>query len=147
MLHVEGNPPIGAKRNVGCEHARGSIICHWDDDDYSAPERIADQVARMQSTGKPVTGYHTMRFRKEDETWMYRGDPSFALGTSLCYQRSWWERHPFPGLQVGEDNEFVAAANEAGAVASTDAGELMYATIHADNTSPRKLTAKNWIKL
>jgi glycosyltransferase involved in cell wall biosynthesis len=29
--------PLGAKRNFACEQARGRIIMHCDDDDWSAP--------------------------------------------------------------------------------------------------------------
>jgi hypothetical protein len=32
---------------------------HWDDDDYSAPERISVQVERLRVSGKPLTGFHT----------------------------------------------------------------------------------------
>lgn len=146
-LHLEGQPPIGAKRNFGCEQAGGSIIVHWDDDDYSSPGRIADQVMRLEGSGQPVTGYRTMRFTNGTESWLYRGGPLFALGTSLCYRKSWWTKHPFPGLHVGEDNHFVAEAAEHGAISTAEAGELMYATIHPGNTSPRNLNASNWTKL
>src|SRR3954465_8432998 len=43
---------IGAKRNWGCQRATGELIAHWDDDDYSAPTRLADQVARLLESGK-----------------------------------------------------------------------------------------------
>src|SRR5690348_4458021 len=38
---------IGAKRNYGCAHACGEIIAHWDDDDYSAQQRLTEQVALL----------------------------------------------------------------------------------------------------
>jgi glycosyltransferase involved in cell wall biosynthesis len=52
----------GYKRNVCCEAAKGEIICHFDDDDASMPTRIADQVERLQKTGKPITGYSSLFF-------------------------------------------------------------------------------------
>jgi hypothetical protein len=47
-------------------------------------------------------------------------------------------------VQVGEDGEFVEEARAHGAIASVDAGDLMYATVWSGNTSPRRLTDKRW---
>ena len=143
LIHLAGWPEVGAKRNYGCEHAAGEIIAHWDDDDYSAPGRLADQVERLLESGKAVTGFHSMRFTDGVRWWKYEGTRNYALGTSLCYWRDWWSAHRFPVVQVGEDNQFVAAAHSAGELVTADAGELMYATNHAGNTSPRKL-GDNW---
>ena len=38
---------VGQKRNLACAEARGEIIVHWDDDDWSAPFRISYQVAEL----------------------------------------------------------------------------------------------------
>jgi O-antigen biosynthesis protein len=143
LIHLEGRPAIGAKRNYGCERAAGEIVAHFDDDDYSANGRIADQVQRLLESGKAVTGYHSMRFTDGVRWWKYEGTPNYALGTSLCYRRDWWNRHRFPAVQVGEDNAMVAAAHAAGELVTADTGDLMYATNHSGNTSPRKL-GDNW---
>jgi glycosyltransferase involved in cell wall biosynthesis len=58
-IHFGIKHSIGAKRNLGCEAARGEIIAHWDDDDYSAPGRLEDQVRRILTSGKAVTGYNS----------------------------------------------------------------------------------------
>jgi glycosyltransferase involved in cell wall biosynthesis len=144
LLELAGAPQIGDKRNLGCDRALGDIVAHWDDDDWSAPERLADQVARLIETGLAVTGYRTMRFTDGSRSWLYTGSPLFALGTSLCYLREWWRAHPFPQIQIGEDNVFVDAANQAWQLATVDAGELMYATVHATNTSPRSCSGSSW---
>lgn len=143
LIHlVEAPQTIGDKRNLGCERAAGSVICHWDDDDVSACERISDHVRRMGETGLPVTGYHSMRFTDGERWWKYSGTPGYALGTSLCYARSYWEKHRFRSINVGEDNYFVECAQVERKIASVDAGEFMYATIHPGNTSPRNNA--NW---
>lgn len=143
LIHLDGRPEIGAKRNYGCERAAGEIIAHFDDDDYSAPGRLADQVEHLLETGKAVTGFHSMRFTDGVCWWKYEGTRNYALGTSLCYRRDWWSRNRFPIVQIGEDNQFVAAAHAAGELVTADAGDLMHATNHAGNTSPRKL-GDNW---
>lgn len=85
-----------------------------------------------------------MQFRGNGETWLYTGHP---IGTSLCYRRDWWLSHRFAPVQVGEDNSFVAEARAHGAIDSVDSGELMVASIHAGNTSPRNLSGNNWRKI
>jgi glycosyltransferase involved in cell wall biosynthesis len=139
-LHIDGGL-IGQKRNFGSERADGEVIAVWDDDDYSAPGRLADQIGRLQESGNGVTGYHSMRFTDGQQWWQYRGEENYALGTSLCYRRDWWKNHPFKSVQVGEDNGFVADAVAHGQLISVDARELMYATVHNANTSPRCMGA------
>lgn len=39
-----------------------SVIIHWDDDDYSHPNRIAEQVAFLQESGADVVGYSDLLF-------------------------------------------------------------------------------------
>lgn len=138
-LHLPGSPKIGAARNAGCEAARGEIVAHFDDDDFSAPERLAEQLARLRGSGRAVTGYHSMRFTDGARWWQYHGAACYALGTSLCYRRDWWQRNRFEPVQVGEDNGFVMRANAARELVSVDAGAMMWATIHSGNTSPRQL--------
>jgi glycosyltransferase involved in cell wall biosynthesis len=148
-IHLPGKPPIGALRNAGCETARGEIIAHFDDDDFSAPGRLADQIGRMlAATGCSVTGYRAMRFTDGRQWWEYSGPAKYALGTSLVYRREWWLMHRFPEVMVGEDNGFVAQAAARGGLVSVPAGEMMWATIHAGNTSPRgNPTGSSWAKL
>jgi O-antigen biosynthesis protein len=147
LIHLDGWPEIGGKRNYGCERAAGDVIAHFDDDDYSAPGRLADQVQRLLESGKAVTGFHSMRFTDGVRWWKYEGTRNYALGTSLCYRRAWWQAHRFPAIQIGEDNAMVAAAWNADQLSTSDAGDLMYASIHAGNTSPRRMLGDNWKSL
>ena len=135
---------IGGKRNWGCERAKGELIAHFDDDDYSAPGRLTDQVERLQKSGRAVTGYHTMRFTDGARWWVYEGKPAVTLGTSLLYRRDWQWTHPFCDVQVGEDGVFVSGAEAAGQLIAVDAGGMMYATIHPGNTSLREPGEKHW---
>jgi hypothetical protein len=84
-----------------------------------------------------------MRFTDGSRWWKYLGTRNYALGTSLCYRREWWEVNKFPALQIGEDNAFVENAARRRQLVTEDAGELMYATIHPGNTSPRN-KGSNW---
>ena len=99
-----------------------------------------DQIERLESSGKAITGYRTMRFTDGANWWMYFGVPDFALGTSLCYRRDWWEGHRFPPKHIQEDCAFVYQAQDCGQIVVADAGDFMHATIHRGNTSCRMTT-------
>jgi hypothetical protein len=132
--HVE---TIGELRNRAIQQAKGfDIIVHADDDDYSHPNRIAEQVALLQSSGKECVGYREVLFWRsscqvyvgemqgplgphpvfelhDGEAWLYSNrDPRYCIGASLCYWRRVWERHPFPALPknregLTEDNAWL----------------------------------------
>ena len=61
--HVEGvevDLSAGTSKDCGAD-----ILIHWDDDDYSHPNRIAEQVALLQSSGADVVGYRECLFWRE----------------------------------------------------------------------------------
>lgn len=132
-------PLVGVKRNFGCHLAAGTLVAIWDDDDFSAPDRLTRQVERLLDSGVAVTGYRTMPFTDGQRWWMYRGEPAFALATSLLFRRAWWEKHPFQNTQIGQDEAFAKQAADAGQLLTVDDEGLMYATIHPGNTSPREV--------
>lgn len=149
---VPGSKTTGEMRNLCAKLAQGEIFCHFDSDDWSAPERVSDQVARLGTFGV-VTGYHAMLFYDERDgrcyLWQMPYVPTrirFALGTSLCYRRAWWEHHPFLPLQVGEDNRFFQQAQRVAyrLVTTVAAGALMVARVHDQQTSRKSLTKTSY---
>jgi len=136
---------IGEKRNRLCELASGDIIATFDDDDYSAPGRINDQLERLMSSGAMLTGYNEMLFETEDgECWLRTGEKDHVIGTSMMYRREFWKANPFPSGAgrsidfVGEDTVFLSAARRIHSVAAVPAGEMMLARIHGGNTITKK---------
>lgn len=96
---------IGELRNrairwsVEVNRLEPDIFIHWDDDDLSHPDRIAEQVAHLQSSGADVVGYDELLFwRMSSEAWLLRNKSSARWGTTFCYWRKTWERKPFPDL-------------------------------------------------
>ena len=146
----EPQQPLGTKRNRCCFLSHGEIICHFDSDDWSEPTRIADQVQRLRQSGKRVTGYYSMLFFDEggEPEWGYHElAPSYeALGTSLCYEKSYWEQEPFRNIPwlnlpcVGEDNDFVARAVQRNAWISDKGAGMMVARVHVKQTSPKTIS-------
>jgi len=132
---------IGQHRNAANEYASQphagfkahDILIHFDDDDWSHPNRIAEQVAFLQMSGADVVGYNQMLFWRDftqqadahasgvvhrdydGEAWLYTAAAGLtpALGTSLCYWRKTWERQPFnhalpkAGGGMSEEAEFL----------------------------------------
>lgn len=137
---VTGHLSIGEKRNLGCANALGEVIVHWDDDDHSEPDRVADQVQRLIDTGKSVVAYHSIKFTDGVNWWQYHGDSSFGFDTSLCYRKSFWEGERFNHINDGLEYGFRAVAIRQGQFISTDAGDLMHVSIHPGNTGPRVMT-------
>jgi len=133
---------IPEKRNWCCEMASGKIVIHWDSDDWSAPNRIADQVQRLEESDKAMTGYNSILFYEEQTAiWgRYVLDNVSAFGTSLCYRKSWWMDHPFDeALTIGEDNRAVMIAGGEQQFVTADGTSMMVARVHAGNTSHKDM--------
>lgn len=137
-------PNLGAKRNRACELARGDVIAHWDDDDWSHPARLAVQLEHL--TGD-VTGFRLMVFWDEgrDRAFLYSGAAEReVLGTSLLYRRDWWRANRFPGINVGEDNAFRRHAMRRGRLRVVDGAGLMVATTRRDQGGNPRTIDRLW---
>lgn len=137
---------IGTKRNLACEAARGELICHFDDDDWSAAGRIRDQVTRLLDSRKQMTGYHSITYWDGVRAYRYVSPiPQYAIGATMCYRKSFWDTHRFPAKSYAEDNPLVYKACDEGQLITVDAGQLMVVRSHASSTSsPEKLRQSTW---
>jgi glycosyltransferase involved in cell wall biosynthesis len=144
-----GPATIGFKRNLGTRAATGEIIAVWDDDDFSAPGRLAHQAARLVETEKAVTGYHEMDFTDGANWWHYRnGPPGYVFDTSLMFRRDWWLLHPFTNEQLCCEDAFKAEALRTGQLDVDGFDGRMHCTIHPSNTWPRRVThSTNWLQI
>jgi glycosyltransferase involved in cell wall biosynthesis len=144
-VRLSGMHSTGEMRNQCNERAQGSVICHFDSDDWSAPGRVTDQVTRLGVYGV-LTGYSAMFFYDDRDGQCYwwstpRTRALFALGTSLCYRREWWRQHPFLPLKIGKDYRFVQTVLHTAPshFSHTSAEALMVARVHNDQTSRKTL--------
>ena len=53
-VRLPSEPTVGAKRNLGCELARGELVAHWDDDDWIGHGRLSAQVSELTASGADV---------------------------------------------------------------------------------------------
>lgn len=136
--HVTGNPPVGEMRNIGVAMIGTDLVAHWDDDDWSAPDRLAHQVPILVDSGRAVAGYQRMLFAAGDgRVWLYRGTNTSLIGSSMVFRRQWAAAHPFKRVQQGEDVLFARHAFARGQAVGCDAECRMWASIHPGNTCPR----------
>lgn len=134
---------VGGLRNAVIAIAQiADLIAHFDYDDWSACTRLEEQVDFMDQSGCDVTGYYDMPFYDEttDKVYFYNSaNQHYALGTSLMYKRSVWERVPFPD-QTPEDTTWQ---NQVGRERILSRSSLvegdpgMIQTVHGKNASAR----------
>jgi hypothetical protein len=139
--------PLGEKRNLACDLARGQLIAHWDDDDWSAPYRLGYQVGELESRAAGLCGLRRALFFQPERgrAWLFEYAPRERrrlIGSSLCYRRELWERRPFAALAVGEDTRFIRV-HARRAFALHDDG-FFVGLIHGGNTSPKAVTTSGW---
>jgi ADP-heptose:LPS heptosyltransferase/glycosyltransferase involved in cell wall biosynthesis len=148
QIVVRAGMPIGAKRNLACRRARGDIIIHWDDDDWYAPWRIEYQVEELLRSGADICGADRLLYYEpqHERAWEYvyppRGRP-WVAGNTLCYRKGFWEQHPFPEINVGEDSRFVWACAPARVHRHTRC-DFVVGLIHDGNTSPKRTVSPPW---
>jgi glycosyltransferase involved in cell wall biosynthesis len=138
---------VGAKRNLGCELARGSIIAHWDDDDWHAFDRLTYQIGELQQSNADLVGIQRLLFFEpsSNKAWEYYYCPAKSLwfsGSTLCYKRKLWESHHFSDVNVGEDVRFVAGAN--GIYKVLQRYNFHVGIIHENNISKKNINGKYW---
>jgi glycosyltransferase involved in cell wall biosynthesis len=145
-VYLTEKQTIGSKRNLACEAARGEVICHFDDDDWSAAGRIRDQVTRLLQSGKQMTGYHSISYWNGTKAYRYvSAVPQYVVGTTMCYQKTFWDTHRFPPKNYAEDNTLVYSARDENQLIGADARQMMVVRSHAFCTSsPQKLRQDTW---
>ena len=141
-IRLERRMVVGEKRNVACQHARGPLIAHWDDDDWMADRRLTYQVSKLKESGADICGLATLLFWDPEtrQAWRYEqpgvSNPWLAGGT-LCYTTAHWRANPFARMNVGEDTRFVADSHHARTLVLPDC-TFYVALVHAGNTSVKQ---------
>jgi len=136
-IHLEKRISIGAKRNIAVTNAKGSIIAHWDDDDYFRPHRIREQVAPIINgeADMSVLEHHyyfhlptqTFFTVKRASSW----GPHFA---TFVYRKSLFDQGiRYPDSSMAEDYYFAESALNKGAritVLNNEDGKHVYLRHH-----------------
>ena len=143
---LRGRHTIGHKRNLACELACGSLIAHWDDDDWYPPWRLRRQVEALHQAGADVCGSSRLYFWEPatDRAWHYhyQGSDPVLVGTTLLYRKPAWARTRFPDIQIGEDVRFLASLR--GARHDLLEPSISVGLVHSGNTSRKQTAGRYW---
>lgn len=145
---------IGTKRNLACEQSRGDLIAHFDDDDWSHPDRVRFQVGALLAEGAEVCRLSQLSFFEINTkvAWLCRTPallhPSLSLGLpaggTLLYRRSYWSSSPFPDISLGEDMAFIASESRRDFSVLVPDYRLYVTMIHGSNTSDYSGKSSYW---
>jgi hypothetical protein len=141
---------IGAKRNLGCEQARGTLIAHWDDDDWMASRRLSYQVRELtRAGGKSICGLSQLLHfdPRQRRAWLYKypeRQKPWLAGNTLCYRLELWRGHRFPDISEGEDTRFLWSLPQS-AILPLDDHTFYVATVHDQNSSPKRTQDSRWL--
>jgi len=128
---MSGAPSLGKQRNTSLELARGKYVAIWDDDDWHAPTRLAEQAAAIHSSG--AAGCALIRLTLYDQR-MRRAYLSHrrAWEGTLVAQR---DQIPwYPDLPKGEDTPVLRELLASGRLFPLHRPELYVYVFHGGNT-------------
>ena len=145
-LPLDRKHPLGAKRNLAVQAARGEFIVHWDDDDWYADGRLTAQTQPLVQKEADVVAL-SMRYvlsLTSLEFWYCQAELHARLhymdlcpGT-MAYRRELWERYghyPDAPLAWGEDVAFLKALPAPGTRIRRLANEELFVCVrHEHNT-------------
>jgi mannosyltransferase OCH1-like enzyme len=144
VRHIRVSPgePLGALRNLSIEHARGSYVCQWDDDDLYHPRRVELQLAMLQATGDAAC------FLADNHIWwpqrhrLARSVRRIWECSMLCAKSS---LIPYPRVRRGEDTPVVQAVLQRGGAAVLEEVPHLYVyVVHGENTFPAAHFDEHW---
>lgn len=140
-VHLPSGLTIGAKRNIGCELARGAIIAHWDDDDWYAPSRLRSQAMAIVSGLADVTAFSNCVFLDLPRWEFWECSPRLFMrmfvgrvhGGTLVFRASLFKQGMhYPEVSQAEDAAFLYKCHRGGArLQGVPADELFIYLRHA----------------
>jgi glycosyltransferase involved in cell wall biosynthesis len=148
-VRLERRLVLGEKRNFACELARGSLIVHWDDDDWYAANRISYQVEQLQRRGADLCGPGRLLYFQPAlaRAWLYAypaaAPAQWLAGNGLCYRIEAWRERPFANVDVGEDTRFVRNRGRGAVIVLAD-HRFLVGIIHGANSNPKLTSLVGW---
>ena len=148
-LRFETRMNLGEKRNLACDIADGSILVHWDDDDWYHPNWVSSQVQTLLDNTADICGLSNPYFYspKLQQAWQYQYPQGLSKpwvhGATLAFYKEFWQNNPFPEISIGEDCEFLWSETPK-KIASNNFSNGYIGQIHSDNTSPKYTADPRW---
>lgn len=103
--------PVGKKRNITNEKAKGDIIVYMDDDDYYPPERVKHAVERLQESKALCAGSSAMFLYFKHINKMFQFGPygpNHATAATFAFKRELLQNTKFDEEScVAEEKKFL----------------------------------------
>jgi len=133
-ISTEPKRTLGALRNEGIRRGSGEYFCQWDDDDWSHPQRLSEQLDHLQRNRQDAVALtHWLVF---DRTTRRAYLSNFRLweGSLLCAREAFDAGIRYPNLSRMEDSFFLNALLRERRVIPMVAPWLYIYEIHEQNT-------------
>jgi glycosyltransferase involved in cell wall biosynthesis len=143
-IHTGERLTIGDKRNRLIAMSSGSVIAHFDDDDWYAPFYLSSMVAALVSSDADFVKCSVWKERREKDNHrrvldarQNRHANLWGYGFSYMYRRFATTRASFPLTNQSEDYIFLQALRAAGLKAELveHCADLVEHLLHGRNTS------------
>lgn len=128
---LPGAPTLGAQRNASVELAGGKYVAIWDDDDWHAPTRLAEQLDAIHTSRAIGCALIRLTLYHQPTRRAYLSHRRAWEGTLVALR----EHMPkYPDLPRGEDTPLLRELMASGRLFPLNRPELYVYVFHGDNT-------------
>lgn len=132
---------LGALRNLALEQAQGDWIIQWDDDDWSAPWRMALQMEHRQPD-RPVTLRRQIRYSTtRDTAFVFAETGRYGIAGTILHPRTALR---YPSRSIGEDAAFIKSWPQPPVVLEQAPPQTYVRIFHGGNTWHERHIMKHW---
>lgn len=142
--------PLGHKRNLLNQMAKGDYIVCFDDDDYYPPERISHAIMRLQATKQLIAGSTILivYFVELGEVYQFGPyGPNHATNGTLAYHRDYLRNHHYEDHATSRE-ESIFLDYYRHLIVQLDPSKTIICLDHGHNTFDKtKLIPKYGVKI
>ncbi len=127
---------LGDMRNVAVDKAHGQLVAQWDDDDWSHPDRLKNQIEALLANA-----HDSVVLSRVTLNWKHNKQMVSEVRGWECTVVAWKERMPgYPSLAKGEDTPVTDAMSSLW----IDRPDLYTYRFHGNNTWDEAHHARWW---
>lgn len=131
-------PTVAQKQNATIGATRGRWVTLWDDDDWSAPDRLAKTFEAIATTGGDLIGVERIHYHEltsPDRRTVEFTTPAVIVDGLATFRRKLWEAAPFEvKSRYGDVGDWIVQRTRAGATVRTTVFDYV-AMIHGTNAT------------
>lgn len=131
-------PTVAQKQNATIAMTRGTWVTLWDDDDWSAPDRLAKTFEAIATTGGDLIGVERIHYHEltsPDRRTVAFTTPAAVVDGLVTFRRKLWEAAPFEvKSKYGDVGDWIVQRTRAGATVRTTTFDYV-AMIHGTNAT------------